>query len=118
MGCQLKRRSAPVCRYHPSLHLGEWPRDGFGVKQEECKCRVGKVEELVSVEVMNACLWVSANAYFIDVTYGDHPPGQPDPPSPLVAGEPLEEYADDAAGVLDRMEHPRGGKIRNESQIR
>lgn len=56
---QVERRARPVSRYGAGLHLGEWPRDGFCVEQEECECGVRKVEELVGVEIMDTWSWVS-----------------------------------------------------------
>lgn len=53
MGLELEWRARPVGCNCASLHLGEWPRDGFGVKQQECQCRIWEVEELVGVEVVD-----------------------------------------------------------------
>ena len=38
------------------LHFGEWPGNGFRVKDEECERWVGEIEELVCVEVVDAYL--------------------------------------------------------------
>lgn len=56
MGLELEWRARPVGCNCAGLHLGERPRDGFGVKQQECQCRVRKVEELVSIEVVDPLL--------------------------------------------------------------
>ncbi len=118
MRAQFKRCPAPEGCYYPGLHLGERPGNGFGVEQQACKSRVGEVEELVGVEVVDAFWEVSMDACYIGGgTYGVRLLVWPDRLSSAVVELLLMVHVAPEAEVLCRMEHLTVDKTQIELRI-